>query len=93
MKELLFFAFLAIIIIIFFKRVKVLDFLLYNFNISISNNTLLVILTFFLTLLLVAGMLFDNTKEKYGNISENYDNLKPKEDKRPHRYFDVNTYD
>jgi len=94
MNELIFAISFAILIIVFLKRHKIANYLDYNFNIRIGSETLVYILTFFFVVLIMAGMLLDNTKEKYSKISENYDNLKPKKDNgRPHRYFDVNTYD
>jgi hypothetical protein len=93
MNELIFAICFAILIIVFVKRHKIVNYLDYNLNIRIGSEILVYILTFFFIILIMAGMLLDNTKEKYSKISQSYDNLKPKKDNgRPHRYFDVNTY-
>jgi hypothetical protein len=53
-------------------------------------------IVYILTILFIAvismGMLMDNTKEKYGQISEDFQKLKPQHDEssRPHRWFDIN---
>lgn len=93
MNEILFFTSLILLILGFFKREKISSFFLYNLNLKISVNAIMVILTILFVALITAGMLLDNTKEKYGHISNGYDGFKPKDDDRPHRYFDVNTYD
>jgi len=93
MNELIFAVCFTILVIIFLKRKNIVNYLDYNFNIRIESEIIVYILTFCFVVLIIAGMLLDNTKEKYSQISESYDNLKPKVDKRPHRYFDVNTYD
>jgi len=64
-----------------------------SYYLLLSSEIIVYIVTALIVTLILAGMLLDNTKEKYSQISENYDNLKTKDDKRPHRYFDVNTYD
>ena len=43
--------------------------------------------------LLIYGFLFDNTKEKYSDISQNYEKMRPTDEKKPHRYFDIRTED
>jgi len=94
MNELIFAICFAILLTAFLKRHKIVNYLDYNFNIRIESEILVYILTFFFIVMIIAGMLLDNTKEKYSHISQNYDNMKPKKDDgRPHRYFDVNTYD
>ena len=94
MNELIFGVSFIILVVLFLRRHKIVNYLSYNFNIRIESEILVYILTFFFIVLIIAGMLLDNTKEKYSHISQNYDNMKPKQDdKRPHRYFDVNTYD
>ncbi len=93
MNELIFAVSFVILVIAFLKRQKIVDYMNYNLGTSLSSEIIVYILTFFFVVLIMAGMLLDNTKEKYSQISENYDKLKPKADNRPHRYFDVNTYD
>ena len=94
MNELIFAVSFAILVTLFLKRHKIVNYLDYNFNIRIESEILVYILTFFFIVMIIAGMLLDGTKEKYSQISQNYDKMKPKQDDgRPHRYFDVNTYD
>ena len=94
MNELIFAISFAILVTAFIKRRKIVYYIDYNFNIRIESEILMYILSFFFLVMIIAGMLLDDTKLKYNHISESYDKLKPKkDDKRPHRYFDVNTYD
>lgn len=93
MNEVLFGLSIAFIAIVFISRHKIVDYFSYNLNIRIESEVIVYFLTILLICVVLAGMLLDNTKEKYSQISQDYENLKPKEDKRPHRYFDVNTYD
>lgn len=94
MNELIFAISFAILVTAFIKRHKIVSYLDYNFNIRIESEILVYILSFFFLVMIIAGMLLDDTKSKYSHISESYDKMKPKQDdKRPHRYFDVNTYD
>ena len=93
MNELIFGISFIILLAVFIKRHDIVNFLSYNLNITIESKTLTYILSFFFVILIIVGMLFADTKEKYSGISENYDNLRPNpKNQRPHRYFDVNTY-
>lgn len=92
MNEFIFAIALALIILVFVTRHKIVDYFSYNLNIRVESEVIVYILSVLLILLVLAGMLLDNTKEKYSEISENYDKMKGKPDERPHRYFDVNTY-
>lgn len=93
MNELIFAVSFAILVTVFIKRQKIVNYLDYNFSIRIQSEVLVYILAFFFIIMIMAGMLLDDTKAKYSHISESYDKFKPtKDDKRPHRYFDVNTY-
>ena len=94
MNGYLFFSLFIVLAGLFLKREKIVDFLDYNLNIKIKSKFLVYIIVICFAMLLTSGMLFNNTKEKYSNISKNYDGLKPSQDKnKPHRYFDINTYD
>ncbi|MDC0933015.1 hypothetical protein OAR97_04135 [Arcobacteraceae bacterium] len=93
MNELIFAVSFIVLVVAFLQRRKIVNYLNYNFGLSIQSEIIVYILTFFFVILIIAGMLLDNTKEKYSKISESYDKLKPKPDNRPHRYFDINTYD
>lgn len=93
MHELLFAISFAILVLVFIKRQKIVNYFSTNLDIRIGSEVIVYILTVFFIILILAGMLLDNTKEKYSEISDNYKNLNPVDDKKPHRYFDVNTYD
>jgi len=93
MDELLFAISFAFLVLVFFKRQKIVNYCSTNLDIRIGSEVIVYILTFLFIILILVGMLLDNTKEKYSEISENYHNLNPIDDKKPHRYFDVNTYD
>ena len=94
MNGYLFFSLFIVLAGLFLKREKIVDFLDYNLNIKIKSKFLVYIIVICFAMLLTSGMLFNNTKEKYSKISQSYDKMKPqKDDGRPHRYFDVNTYD
>ena len=94
MNGLMFFLSFTIIVILFLKREQILNFFDYKLGISINSNIFIGILAICLAVLLSAGVLLDNTKEKYKHISDSYNSFKPqKDDNRPHKYFDVNTYD
>ncbi|MEA2017207.1 MAG: hypothetical protein U9N59_02055 [Campylobacterota bacterium] len=97
MNELMFVVSLAVLITIFFSRHKIVEYLDEQFYIQLDSEIIVYILTVLFIAVIAAGMLLDDTKAKYSNISENYDKMRPKgpseADKRPHRYFDVNTYD
>lgn len=93
MNELIFGISFLILAGLFIQRHKIVNFLSYNLNVTIEIKTFTYILSFFLIILVIAGILFTETKEKYSGISESYENLRPNQhDKRPHRYFDINTY-
>jgi len=94
MNELIFAVCFVILVVAFLKRESIVNYLNYNLNLTIQTEIVVYILTFFFIIMIIAGMLLDGTKEKYSNISDSYDKMRPKQDdKRPHRYFDVNTYD
>jgi len=93
MNEILFILAFAFIVVIFVSRHKIVDYLSDNLNIRVESEVIVYILTILIIILVFTGMLFDNTKEKYKDISENYDKMKTIPEKKPHRYFDVNTYD
>ena len=76
MNELIFAISFAILVTLFIQRHKIVNYLDYNLNIRIQSEVLVYILTFFFLVMIIAGMLLDNTKEKYSHISQNYDNIK-----------------
>ena len=97
MNEVIFIVSLAILTIILVSRHKIVEYLDEQFYIRVQSEVIVYILTIFFIAVIAAGMLLDDTKEKYSQISKNYDKMKPKgpseSDERPHRYFDINTYD
>jgi len=93
MNELIFGISFIILLTLFIKRHNIVNFLSYNLNITIESKTLTYILSFFFVILIIMGMLFTDTKEKYSGISQSYEKMMPSQkNQRPHRYFDVNTY-
>jgi len=93
MNELLFAISFIVIVFIFLKRHSIVEYLNYNIGTNLSSEIIVYILTVLFIILILAGMLLDNTKSKFNQISQDYENLKPQDSKRPHRYFDVNTYE
>jgi len=91
MNELLFFSSFIILSVIFFSRHKIVEYLFEELDISIESEIIVYILSILFIAMILMGMLLDNTKEKYSEISQNYDKLRPKQDDgKPHRYFDIN---
>ena len=89
MNTIVFFICLALVLTTFFMRKKIVEYLFEEFDIYIGSEVIVYITSLLLIALILIGMLFDNTKEKYSDISENYDKLRPKADNKPHRYFDI----
>ena len=88
---------LVILTTILISRHKIVEYLDEQFYIQIQSEIIVYILTVLFIAVIAGGMLLDDTKAKYSKISENYDKMRPKgpseSDGRPHRYFDINTYD
>ncbi|PIF04511.1 MAG: hypothetical protein CSA86_01630 [Arcobacter sp.] len=94
MNELMYGVGFILLALTYLQRDKIVDYLNYNFSIRMQSKTLAYILTFLLIIMVISGMLLNNTSEKFSGISKSYENLNPNnEENRPHRYFDVNTYD
>jgi len=93
MTEILFFLSFAFIVIIFISRHKIVDYCSDSLNIRIESEVIVYILTVLLIILIFVGMFHEDPKEKYSKISENYDQMRTVPEKKPHRYFDINTYD
>ncbi|GEM_PF-2101223 len=89
MNEILFFGTIAILIFTFLSRDKIVEYLFENFDIEIGTEVIVYIVSILFIIVIIMGMLMDDTKEKYGQISENYDKLRPKVENKPHRYFDI----
>ena len=97
MNEVIFVISLVVLTTILVSRHKIVEYLDEQFYIQLESEIIVYILTILFAVVIAAGMLLDDTKAKYSKISENYDKMRPKapseSDKRPHRYFDINTYD
>jgi hypothetical protein len=97
MNGIIFIVSLVILTTLLLSRHKIVDYLDEHFYITIQSEIIVYILTVLFIGVIAAGMLLDNTKSKYSNISQNYDKLRPQfnnsKANRPHRYFDINTYD
>ncbi len=93
MNELLFAISFSILLFVFLKRHSIVEYCNFNFATNLTSEIIVYILTVLFIALIMAGMLLDNTKQKFSDISQSYENFKPKDESRPHRYFDVNTYD
>jgi hypothetical protein len=83
---------LFIIVVVFLSRHNIVLYFRYNYGKKIESEWIVYICFALFVMVILAGMLLDDPKEKYANISENYKNLRPDNAKRPHRYFDINTY-
>ncbi len=89
MNEIVFFLSLVILIVVFLYRHKFVDYLDERFYIRIRSEVIVYILSALFVAVIMMGMLMDDTKGNYSKISKNYDNLRPKVDDQPHRYFDI----
>jgi len=92
MSNTLFVVILSLLAIIFVSRNKIAGALKYYLGVVIKPSTIMTVVTVVLTVVLVISMVFSDTKEHYSKISDNYESLQPAGDKKPHRYFDINTY-
>jgi hypothetical protein len=77
-----------------FLRFKITNLINENFSLNskFQSEWIVYALTVFFIIVIAMGMLMDNTKSKYGQVSEGFQNLKPKKDTRPNPLFDINTY-
>ncbi len=90
MNSLAFFISLTLVIVVFLMRKKIVEYLFEEHDIYIGSEIIVYITSIIFIALILIGMLFDGTKERYSDISENYDKMRPKTDNKPHRYFDIN---
>jgi uncharacterized membrane protein len=70
-------------------RKKMVEYLFEEFDIYIGSEVVVYIVSILFIALILVGMLRDGTKEKYSDISQNYEKMRPKTDDKPHRYFDI----
>lgn len=89
MNNSLFFLSLALVLIVFLMRKKIVEYLFEQYDIHIESEIIVYITSILFIALIIVGMLFDNTKAKYNNISKSYENMKPNPQNKPHRYFDI----
>jgi len=93
-NELIFFSLLFIFIVIIIQKDAVSIFLFDKIGLNIASKTLMYIAISGLAILMVLGVIFDNTKEKYSNISAGYNQMRPnvpseQNKNKPHRFFDI----
>ena len=76
---------------IFIVRGKIADFISEKIGTAFKPQWISYLLAFWLTIVVIFGMLF-NTKKPFGtlSVSQSMENLEPSENKKPHRYFDIN---
>lgn len=80
MNPIVFFICVSLVLAIFFMRKKIVEYLFEEFDIYIGSEKIVYITSILFIALVLIGMLMDNTKEKYSDISNNYEKLKPKAD-------------
>lgn len=83
---------IVILLTIFFLRFRITKFLTNSFKFEFQSEWIVYILSIFFIIVIAMGMLLDDTKNKYSDVSEGFKNLKPKQDDRPNPLFDINTY-
>ncbi len=93
-NEVIFFPILIVLLIIIIKRKAISNYLFEYMDINISSRTILDISLVLLAILMILGVLLDNTKEKYSSISAGYNKMRPnlpgtEGNKKPHRWFDI----
>ena len=83
---------LLFLLTIFFLRHKIVNFINSSFELEykIQSEWIVYILTILFIVVISAGMLLDNTKEKYANISDGFEKIRSKNDEQPMRFFDIN---
>jgi hypothetical protein len=84
---------IVMIFSVFIVREKLAEVLNDKLNLSFKIKTQWIsyILLFWLTVVVVMGMLYD-TKQSFDSVSvsESMQNLEPAANKKPHRFFDIN---
>ena len=83
---------LFIIAVVFLSRHNIVLYFRYNYGKKIESEWIVYVCFALFVVVIMSAMLLDNTKEKYAQISESYQKMRPDNTKRPHRYFDINTY-
>ncbi|MEA3553192.1 MAG: hypothetical protein U9R39_02185 [Campylobacterota bacterium] len=83
---------LLVILVVLLLRFKIVNFINKNFDVDFQSEWIVYFLTIIFIMVIAMGMLLDDTKNKYGQVSEGFKNLKPKQEDRPNPMFDINTY-
>ena len=83
---------LTVLLLIFFMRQKLTQFLNENFTFKnkIQSEWIVYILSILFIIVISMGMLLDNTKDKYADISDSFEKIRSQADTKPHRWFDIN---
>ena len=94
MNDLIFFILLVAFVAMLIKKEAVSLWLFDKTGINLQASTVLYISIFLIIALMTYGILFDNTKDKYSNISDGYNSMRPNavpqnEKNKPHRFFDI----
>jgi len=77
-----------IILAIFILRNKIVDLIFDIFTIEIETKIISYISAAAMTILMVVGIFFNQGP---GTLSTSFNNLEPSTNKKPHRYFDIQT--
>jgi len=85
-----FMALFVIIILIYSLRFRFVSFLDDKFYIIVKPQIIGYIMGMLLFALTIFGVFFN---EGPGQLSSGFGSLEPKTNQRPHKYFDINTYD
>jgi len=94
MNDIVFFILLALFIFMLIQKEKVSLFLFDTIGVNFQPKTILSISIALIVVLMTYGILFDDTKDKYSNISDSYNQMRPnvpsqEEKNKPHRFFDI----
>ncbi len=92
MEETSFVLSLVTLVIILLLRKRLTAFLNESLTLSykIQSEWIVYILTILFMIVIGVGMLMDDTKKKYANISESFEKVRTMPDDKPHPWFDIN---
>jgi len=85
---------IIILTIIFLVRIKIVEMINNNFNLKtkVESEWVVYFIVFVFIIVIIAGMLLDGTKKKYGDVSAGFEKIQSRPNDRPNPMFDVNTY-
>ena len=94
MNDIIFFILLILFIVILINKKSVSLWLFDTIGINFQPKTVLYSSIICIILLMAYGILFNDTKEKYSNISAGYNQMRPnvptnESKNKPHRFFDI----